>query len=114
MPWTVKPLYGLITDFLPLAGYRRKSYLMLTSAVSAAALFTLASQPDSIDKIRLFALLLPSAISVAFSDVVIDALLIERGQPQGWTGQLQSVQWAALYGAAALAGWGGGISASII
>ena len=108
LPWAIKPLYGLISDFIPLAGYRRKSYLVLGSAISAAALFMLATQSDSIDKMHLIVWLLPPAISVAFADVVIDALLIERGQPQGWTGQLQSVQWTALYGAAALAGWGGG------
>ncbi|HEX4142444.1 MAG TPA: hypothetical protein VHY91_02750 [Pirellulales bacterium] len=108
LPWTIKPLYGLISDFLPLAGYRRKSYLAVGSAISAAALFALAAQPTSIDRLHLLLWLAPPAVSVAFADVVIDALLIERGQPQGWTGQLQSVQWTALYGAAALAGWGGG------
>lgn len=108
LPWTIKPLYGLVSDFVPLAGYRRKSYLVLGSAISAAALFALAVQSNAIDKASLLIWLLPPAISVAFADVVIDALLIERGQPQGWTGQLQSVQWTALYGAAALAGWGGG------
>ena len=25
--WIIKPLYGLISDFVPLFGYRRKSYL---------------------------------------------------------------------------------------
>ena len=93
---------------MPLHGYRRKSYLLVGSAISAAALFALAAQPDAIDKIPLLLWLLPPAVSVAFADVVIDALMIERGQPHGWTGQLQSIQWTALYGAAALAGWGGG------
>jgi predicted MFS family arabinose efflux permease len=108
LPWGIKPLYGLISDFVPLHGYRRKSYLLIGSAISAAALFALAAQPDEIDKIPLLLWLLPPAVSVAFADVVIDALMIERGQPHGWTGQLQSIQWTALYGAAALAGWGGG------
>ena len=31
IPWSLKPLYGLLSDFVPLAGYRRKSYLILTS-----------------------------------------------------------------------------------
>ncbi|HTU25959.1 MAG TPA: hypothetical protein VMF30_11210, partial [Pirellulales bacterium] len=108
LPWAVKPLYGLLSDFVPLAGYRRKSYLALTSALSAAAMFGLALQEESLDKPHLLAWLMPPAICVAFADVVIDALLIERGQPAGWTDRLQSIQWAALYGAAALAGWGGG------
>ncbi len=32
LPWTIKPLYGLLTDFVPLAGSRRRSYLLLTTA----------------------------------------------------------------------------------
>jgi hypothetical protein len=27
MPWVVKPLYGFISDSIPLFGYRRRSYL---------------------------------------------------------------------------------------
>ncbi len=31
VPWVIKPLYGLVSDFLPLAGYRRRSYLLLAA-----------------------------------------------------------------------------------
>jgi len=47
-------------------------------------------------------------VGVAFSDVVADALMVERGQPLGLTGRLQSVQWAAMYAATILAGSVGG------
>jgi predicted MFS family arabinose efflux permease len=56
----------------------------------------------------LFVLLLVPTIGVAFSDVVIDALMVEEGQPRGITGRLQSVQWAAIYGATILTGTVGG------
>ena len=26
LPWVIKPVYGLISDFVPLFGYRRKSF----------------------------------------------------------------------------------------
>jgi BT1 family protein len=81
---------------------------VLASLVSAMAMFGLAMQPASIDQAALFWWLLPPAIAVAFSDVAIDALMIERAQPSGWTGQMQSVQWTCLYAAGALAGLGGG------
>ena len=29
LPWFIKPLYGLVSDFVPLFGRRRKSYLLL-------------------------------------------------------------------------------------
>src|SRR3989442_15431341 len=37
IPWLIKPVYGLLSDFVPLLGYRRKSYLLLTSATAALA-----------------------------------------------------------------------------
>src|SRR3981081_3618509 len=37
IPWLIKPVYGLLSDFLPLFGYRRKSYLLLTSATAGLA-----------------------------------------------------------------------------
>ena len=35
IPWTLKPLYGLLSDFVPLAGYRRKSWLLLANLLAA-------------------------------------------------------------------------------
>src|SRR5438128_11958415 len=37
IPWLIKPIYGLISDFVPLFGRRRKSYFVLTAALAAAA-----------------------------------------------------------------------------
>lgn len=109
LPWSIKPLYGLISDFLPLAGYRRKSYLVLTSSLSAAAMFGLSALPlEPGDTTLLLGLLMVPAVGIAFSDVAIDALMIENGQPRGWTGHLQSMQWTGMYAAAALAGVAGG------
>src|SRR5687768_14919946 len=28
-PWMLKPVYGLLSDFIPILGYRRKSYLLI-------------------------------------------------------------------------------------
>src|SRR6266566_4554842 len=38
LAWSVKPIFGLLSDFVPLAGYRRKSYLILASLVTMASL----------------------------------------------------------------------------
>jgi hypothetical protein len=29
LPWVIKPVYGFLTDTIPLFGYRRKTYLVL-------------------------------------------------------------------------------------
>ena len=110
VPWMIKPLYGLLTDFVPLAGTRRRSYLLVTSGAATAGLFALylSDLPTGAYSLLLVLLLVPT-IGVAFSDVVVDALMIEKGQPRGLTGQLQSIQWGAMYGggmiAALVGGW---------
>ena len=36
LPWIVKPVYGFISDFVPLFGYRRKSYLVIANVAAIA------------------------------------------------------------------------------
>jgi hypothetical protein len=36
LPWIIKPIYGLVSDFLPLFGYRRKSYLIIANIAAIA------------------------------------------------------------------------------
>ncbi|HEX6986798.1 MAG TPA: hypothetical protein VF170_15580, partial [Planctomycetaceae bacterium] len=100
LPWAVKPLYGLLTDFVPLFGTRRRSYLLLATAATTAGLLGLfaAFTTDISRTSLLLALLIPS-VGIAVSDVVIDAHMVEQGQKYGLTGRFQSVQWAAIYAA---------------
>jgi len=109
LSWSLKPLYGMISDFVPLAGLRRRSYLILASAVAIVLLGALAAWTAQPSAWRwLFLLLLGPSIAVAFSDVVVDALCVEKGQPRGITGKLQAVQWGALYAGTILTGVVGG------
>jgi Na+/melibiose symporter-like transporter len=107
--WTIKPLYGLLTDFVPLAGSRRRSYLLLTTAVASFSLTALYLVPLTPERaVLLLLLLLPSAVAIAFSDVVIDAMMVAVGQPRGMTGRLQSIQWTSMYAATIVTGVAGG------
>lgn len=109
LPWCLKPLCGLLTDFVPLAGYRRKSYLVVSGMVVAACFTILYFVPLSAGSHNLFLLaLLPSALALTVSDVVLDALLIETGQAYSMTGRLQAICAGAGYAATVLTGsWGG-------
>ena len=108
-PWTIKPLYGLMIDFVPLLGSRRRKYLLLATFATAASLLWLAfSMPQQGATNELLMLLIIPTLAVAFSDVVVDALMIEKGQPLGMTGRLQSIQWGSMYAATVLAGSLGG------
>ena len=37
-PWIIKPVFGLVSDFVPLFGYRRKSYLIIASLCAVGGL----------------------------------------------------------------------------
>src|SRR5262249_22784781 len=45
LPWAVKPLFGLLTDFIPIAGTRRRSYLAITSALAGGVFLGLWAIP---------------------------------------------------------------------
>lgn len=109
-PWCLKPLFGFLSDFFPIGRYRRKNYLIVTSLVAMAGFLTLGCLPMPAGAHnRLLSWLLVPTVAVIFADVVIDARMIECGQPRGITGKLQSVQWAAIYAGSILTGLLGGI-----
>lgn len=109
LPWAFKPAFGLLCDFVPLAGSRRRGYLVLPMGLAAACLFAMYVAPaDRGDSARLLWLVLAPTIGVALADVAVDALMVEKGREFGITGRLQSVQWGAMYSATLLSGWLGG------
>lgn len=94
IPWMVKPLYGVISDFLPIFGWRRKSYFVLMGFLAAGSYFWLSG--SHINPQILSLLLFLAAIGFAFSDVLCDAVMVEKGQPLNATDRLQSMQWGML------------------
>ncbi|KAG2780043.1 hypothetical protein JG687_00001279 [Phytophthora cactorum] len=98
VPWGIKPLYGIISDSLPLFGYHRKSYMMLCSAMGAIATLTLAV-PDLITTpVGAVLVLMLNSLSTAVIDVVIDARVVEmsRLDPKYGANDLQSVSWVSM------------------
>lgn len=109
LPWSLKPLFGLLTDLVPFCGMRRRSYLIAASSAAVAGFLGLAVMPFSRGETGgLFTGLLLTTCAVAFTDVVADALMVEHGQPLGLTGRLQAVQWASIYAATIVSGLLGG------
>lgn len=109
LPWSLKPLFGLLTDFVPLLGSRRRNYLIASTAAAALGLAAACFLPtDRPAPLALLGWLLIPTAAVAFSDVVADALMIEVGAPRGLTGRLQAVQWACMYAATIATGLVGG------
>jgi MFS family permease len=112
IPWSLKPIYGLLSDFAPIRGSRRRSYLILAGGVMAVSLLGLFAWPvPSRARFALLAWLIGPTVAVAFADVVADALMVERGRPLGLTGRLQAIQWGSLSAASILTGLVGGLLA---
>lgn len=105
--WNIKPLYGVISDFFPLFGYRRKSYLLLTTLLASAAWFALGSLA-TYAYLPTLLILMACSLGIAFSDVLCDAIMVESGKRLGMTGRFQAIQWGAINAASILAGLGGG------
>ncbi|KQK20680.1 folate-biopterin transporter 1, chloroplastic [Brachypodium distachyon] len=93
LPWLIKPIYGFISDSIPLFGYRRRSYLILSGFLGALSWSLMATVVNS-KYGAAFSILLGS-LSVAFSDVVVDSMVVERarGESQSTSGSLQSLCW---------------------
>jgi predicted MFS family arabinose efflux permease len=107
IPWFIKPVYGLLSDFVPLFGTRRRSYFLIMSATAALAAGAVSLMPGASYPL-LAALITLLWLGVGFTDVLADALMVENGKRVGLTGAFQSVQWGALSAASILVGVGGG------
>ncbi|MBI5045872.1 MAG: MFS transporter [Candidatus Niyogibacteria bacterium] len=105
--WAIKPLWGVISDSFPVFGYRRKSYLIVTSVAAAGIWFTLGRQSEYTIPL-LAAMFIASSFAYAFNDVVCDGLMVETGKPHGLTGKFQSWQWGAVYAASIITALAGG------
>jgi predicted MFS family arabinose efflux permease len=90
LPWIIKPLFGLVSDFIPLFGYRRKSYLLIAN-VAATCGFLLVAQLTVPDRL-VFALML-TAYAMAISSTLCGAVLVENGQRLKESGTFINQQW---------------------
>jgi MFS family permease len=105
LPWIIKPVYGIVSDFLPLFGYRRKTYLVIANAAATAAYcwVTQITAPSQL----IFALLL-TASAMAISSTLCGAILVENGQRLGASDAFVNQQWLWFYIAALASGFLGG------
>jgi MFS family permease len=109
--WLVKPLWGYISDRVPLLGYRRKSWFVLMALLGVA--FWIMNALLAWFGVRtplVFLIGFNLAFSTyAFVDVVADALMVEHGRRLNRVGSFVNFQWTMLSlanaAATALSGW---------
>jgi len=77
-PWVIKPVYGFLSDAVPLFGYRRRSYLALAGLVGSASWATMGLASNTPTQ-ACVALTLAS-LGTAVADVVVDSIVVERAR----------------------------------
>ena len=126
LPWTIKPLYGFLSDGFPIFGFRRRSYLILAGllgsfsyaalgnnffgvfddpAITDASMAVVSTATISIKTKATVAALLVGSGTVALSDVVADGIVVQKTRESSkddpkLAGGLQSLCW----GSAAIGG----------
>ncbi len=106
LPWFFKPLYGIVSDFVPLFGYRRKSWLLLANAAAAIGYFAVMATgaPDA-----LLIVLLMAIYGMAIVSTLSGAVLVENGQRLGASSRFVNQQWVWFNVAAVATSMGGGL-----
>jgi folate/biopterin transporter len=94
LPWVIKPVFGFLSDSLPIFGYRRRSYLLLSSILGCgawAAMGTVVHSP-----LAAMITITLCSLAIAVSDVIVDSIVVERirNESHADTGSLQALCWA--------------------
>src|SRR3978361_720142 len=90
VPWIIKPLWGAISDFVPLFGYRRRPYLVIASL---AAFFAFAWVATINSTATMVPALTVTAVAMAVSSTLCGALLVETGQKSNRSASFVNQQW---------------------
>ncbi|KAL6538389.1 hypothetical protein OROGR_012377 [Orobanche gracilis] len=98
-PWSIKPLYGIISDCIPIRGRKRIPYLVIATLLSLLPWLILSINISSrSSKLYFMILLTVQNLGSAMADVVIDAMIAEavRLERASFAGDLQSISWMAM------------------
>jgi len=95
LPWMIKPLFGFLSDGLPIFGYRRRPYLILAGLLGALSWVSMATLVHS--AVAAAVAISLSSAAIAISDVIVDSLVVERARHESVSdaGSLQSLCWGA-------------------
>ncbi|KAJ4975287.1 hypothetical protein NE237_000393 [Protea cynaroides] len=98
-PWSIKPLYGILSDCIPIRGRKRIPYLIFSTILSLLPWLMLglkASLRSSSGPLMM--LLTIQNLGSAMTDVVVDAMIAEavRCERAAFAGDLQSMTWFAM------------------
>lgn len=111
LPWSIKIIFGLISDNIPLLGSRRKSYLLIMAFVQFLSMVVLGYiETKDLSESGAAWMLFLSNLSIAFSDVIVDSLMVIQARrfPEDGSEDLTSFSWTC----SAVGGFLGSIAAA--
>ena len=97
IPWSIKIVYGLISDNVPIMGSRRKAYLVIMAIfqfVSMVLLGIKSHEASGSENVAMW-LIWFSNLSIAFSDVIVDSLMVIQARrfPENGGEELMAFAW---------------------
>ena len=90
IPVLVKPLLGILTDYVPILGSRRKLYLIGANAVATIGYLVMIG---AFNVITLSVAMFITNAGLIMATAVCGGLLVEQGQKSGLSSKLVSLQW---------------------
>jgi hypothetical protein len=94
IPWQVKALYGVASDVLPVFGYHKTPYVVMSSLTGVFSFLMLYSSPLALSAAGSALLLFLANLSIASPDVMIDGSIAEKSSEVPYhAADLQSLCW---------------------
>jgi MFS family permease len=91
--WSIKPIYGFLTDLVPIRGLRRRPYLHIMPIVTILSWLYIWKFADSFISFAIPIMI--ANIGMGFTDVICDGLVVQQSD-QCNAGRYQSVCWGSL------------------
>ncbi|MDA1208436.1 MAG: folate/biopterin family MFS transporter [bacterium] len=94
IPWSIKPLYGFLSDRRPIFKLRRKPYLIIAGLLGSLGYVSLALWVHSFRGAAIA--LMVSGMGFALADVIVDGIVAQMSKSQKEAGRLQTICRAAI------------------
>jgi MFS family permease len=91
--WSIKPIYGFLTDLVPIRGYRRRPYLHIMPLITILSWLWIWKFSDSFISFAIPIMI--ANVGMGFTDVICDGLVVQQSDEKT-AGRYQSICWGAL------------------
>jgi MFS family permease len=91
--WSIKPIYGFLTDLVPIGGYRRRPYLHIMPLITIVSWLYIWQFADSFISYAIPIMI--ANVGLGFTDVICDGLVVQTSDKKT-AGCYQAICWGSL------------------